>query len=69
MYIIRHQDYGSIRLGQYEKNDMAAGVTNELKTIAAVFSQAGIPIHLAEKKGYEEIKDSGVRISWTLSIE
>lgn len=48
---IRHQDYGSIRLGQYQKNDMAAGVTNELKTIAAVFSQAGIPIHLAENLG------------------
>jgi len=48
---IRHLDYGSIRLGQYEKNNQQAGVTKELKLIADMFSKASIPIHLTENLG------------------
>jgi 2-dehydropantoate 2-reductase len=45
---IRHLDYGSIRLGEYKKNVSETGVSNELQLIADTFSNAGIPIHLAE---------------------
>ncbi len=48
---IRHMDYGSIRLGQYLKDDSVAGVTNELKIISDIFTKATIPIHLAENLG------------------
>jgi 2-dehydropantoate 2-reductase len=48
---IRHLDYGSIRLGQYGKDDVAVGVTNELKLISDIFSKAGIPVHLSENLG------------------
>jgi len=48
---IRHLDYGSIRLGQYQEGDQAAGVTEELKKIADIFLKAAIPIHLAENLG------------------
>lgn len=48
---IRHLDYGSIRLGQYQKDDFSIPVTVELKKIADIFSKAGIPIHLAENLG------------------
>lgn len=48
---IRHLDYGSIRLGQYGKDDVAVGVTKELKLISDTFSKAGIPIHLTENLG------------------
>jgi 2-dehydropantoate 2-reductase len=45
---IRHLDYGSIRLGQYSKDNFSVGVSKELKKIVDIFSKAGIPIHLAE---------------------
>ncbi len=48
---IRHLDYGSIRLGQYRKDNPAAGITPELQKIADVFGKATIPIHLAENLG------------------
>jgi len=48
---IRHLDYGSIRLGEYGKDDVAVGVTKELKLISDTFSKAGIPIHIAENLG------------------
>ncbi len=48
---IRHLDYGSIRLGQYQKNEQAAGVTKELKLISDIFCNAGIPIHIADNLG------------------
>jgi len=48
---IRHMDYGSIRLGQYSKDNFSVGVSKELKKIVDIFSKAGIPIHIAENLG------------------
>lgn len=45
---IRHLDYGSIRLGQYVNDKQAGGLTTALETIARIFTQAKIPVQLAE---------------------
>ncbi|MBW4486848.1 MAG: putative 2-dehydropantoate 2-reductase [Trichocoleus desertorum ATA4-8-CV12] len=45
---IRHLDYGAITLGEYAANYQAGGVTDRMSQIAQDFTQAGIPIHLAE---------------------
>jgi 2-dehydropantoate 2-reductase len=43
---IRHLDYGSIRLGQYQDDTFTVGITDELKEIADIFSKADIPVQL-----------------------
>ena len=48
---IRHLDYGSIRMGQFSKDEKTAGITEKLKFVADVFGKAGIPVHLAENLG------------------
>ncbi len=48
---IRHLDYGSIRLGQYQTNDAPAGVTDKLKMMADIFSKAKIPVQLEPSLG------------------
>lgn len=45
---IRHLDYGAITLGAYTPGDRACGITEAMQQIAADFTAAGIPIHLAE---------------------
>ncbi|MBD2098117.1 putative 2-dehydropantoate 2-reductase [Trichocoleus sp. FACHB-591] len=45
---IRHLDYGAITLGEYAANYQAGGITERMSQIAQDFTQAGIPIHLAE---------------------
>ncbi len=45
---IRHLDYGSIRFGQYPKGDPSAGVSAQMKTVAGIFTKAGVPVHLVE---------------------
>ena len=48
---IRHLDYGSIRIGQYEQINQPAGITRELKTISDIFSRAGISVQLEASLG------------------
>jgi len=48
---IRHLDYGSIRMGQFSREETAAGITDSLKFVADVFGKAGISVHLTENLG------------------
>ena len=61
---IRHLDYGSIRLGQYRKNDLPAGVTDELKKVSDIFSKASIPVSLAENLGMARWE----KLVWNMSF-
>ncbi|MCT7951184.1 putative 2-dehydropantoate 2-reductase [Ancylothrix sp. C2] len=45
---IRHLDYSMISLGEYAPNYQPAGITPNMKEIAADFEAAGIPIELSE---------------------
>jgi 2-dehydropantoate 2-reductase len=45
---IHHVDYGKIVLGEYAKNNHAAGITSRMQQIADDFQNAGISIELAE---------------------
>jgi 2-dehydropantoate 2-reductase len=45
---IRHLDYGTIKLGAYQANHEAAGITEAMKQIATDFNNTGIPIELSE---------------------
>lgn len=61
---IRHLDYGSVRLGQYRKGNLPAGVTDELKKVSDIFSKATIPVHLAENLG----KARWEKLVWNMSF-
>ena len=45
---IRHLDYGSIRMGQFAREQTPAGITESLKFVADAFGKAGIAVHLTE---------------------
>ncbi|MBD1912669.1 MULTISPECIES: putative 2-dehydropantoate 2-reductase [unclassified Leptolyngbya] len=45
---INHLDYKKITMGEYTGDNSPGGVSDRLKTIAADFEQAGIPIEMAE---------------------
>ncbi len=48
---IRHLDYGTIRLGQYNRDERPAGLTDRLQQIADIFDTAGIAIQLTDDLG------------------
>ena len=60
---IRHLDYGSIRMGQFSKDEKPAGITKKLKFVADAFGKAGIPVHLAENLG----KARWEKLVWNMS--
>lgn len=48
---IRHLDYGSIRMGQFCREQTAAGITDDLRLVADAFGKAGITVHLTDNLG------------------
>lgn len=61
---IRHLDYGSIRLGQYCKDALPAGVTGALEKVLDIFSKAAIPVHPAENLGMARWE----KLVWNMSF-
>ncbi len=45
---IRHLDYKKITMGEYDADNQPKGISDRLKTIAADFERAGIPIELTD---------------------
>lgn len=45
---IRHLDYGTIAIGEYTPTGRPGGITERLRSIAADFEKAGIPVMLAD---------------------
>ena len=45
---IRHLDYGSVRLAQYQPDGRAAGVTDTMRAIGQDFAAAGIQVEIVE---------------------
>ncbi len=45
---IRHQDYGSIRLAEYQRDRKPAGITPRLKSVSQLFERSGVTVGVAE---------------------
>ncbi|MGM0451637.1 MAG: putative 2-dehydropantoate 2-reductase [Thermodesulfobacteriota bacterium] len=48
---IKHLDYGSIRLGQYSRDETSAGITSALKDTADILGRASIAVHMTDNLG------------------
>lgn len=60
---IRHLDYGSIRMAQFSRDETSAGLTDNLRLVADVFGNAGIPVYLANNLGRARWE----KLAWNMS--